>query len=59
MVKMVITGEYIFVVGEQSPVGLGKVRKIRKEKDKHYIVFLDNNQEVDVIADNLIVVTNY
>jgi hypothetical protein len=59
-VKMVIMpnggNDYMFIVGKQSPVGLGKIKKIQKNSwDSGYIVFLDTGAEVDVISDKLIV----
>lgn len=52
------SGDYIFSVNEQSPIGLGKVKKIKKNDwDSGYIVFLDNGTELDVVSDKLIILS--
>lgn len=60
---IVLNGEndYMFLVGEQSPIGIGKVKKIRQSEGRKnaYIVFLDDRSEIDIISDKVMVHTEY
>jgi hypothetical protein len=52
-------GDYEFVIGHRSQLGI--VTKIRENEKKlgSYIVFIEGHREIDITTDRILVVTKY